>query len=196
MKPQEPRRESSTTLKRDTNSDNSMRARRKPSSARTSRCTADASMATTAHTHMEPNSFRERHISQATSWQSSALNSKKTECACMVIDANSYTAHTILRLSWATPKHSKKVPDLQIEETTKSVETPQLSASGPTWRLEMDVEHQRSHVFQSSRKSIIKTNIMRTWTKSKKKKMLRKLLKWAATLDINNKTWICTANPQ
>jgi hypothetical protein len=59
------RRSNSQMLKRDTNSNNSMRARRRLSFAETLRCTVTASTVTPAHTLMALISFKRRHIFQA-----------------------------------------------------------------------------------------------------------------------------------
>jgi len=64
---EEERKSNSQILKKDSNSDSNMRARRRLNFAETSKCTVNASMVTLALMPMEPNNSRRRHISQATS---------------------------------------------------------------------------------------------------------------------------------
>jgi len=61
------RRSNSTMLRRDTNSDNNMRAKRRLSCAEILKCTEAASSVTPAPMHMDNTNFRRRLISQATS---------------------------------------------------------------------------------------------------------------------------------
>jgi len=190
------RRSNSTMLRRDSNSDNNMRARRRLSCAEISRCMAAASSVTPAHMHMDLTNFRRRPISQATSWPSSAPNITEMVPANMVRDANSYTVSMTLRLNWHTPKPWRKEPDLPNKETPKSVVTHMLTASGPTWRPVMDVVHQRSQDLLVSNKSIIRKTFKRTWDKSNKRMPLKEPQKlqhqskpqfrWATS---NNQWW-------
>lgn len=90
-----PERRYSTMLKRDSNSNNNTKRRRKPNCAEISKCMDNANLVTPAHTHTEHTSSRRRLISQATSWPSFALNSIPMACACMVRDANSCTVSMI-----------------------------------------------------------------------------------------------------
>jgi len=181
-------------LKRDTNSDNNMRARRRLSCAETSRCTEAASLETPAHMLMVPINFRRRLISQATSWPSFALNSIEMVPASMVRDANSYTVSMTLRLNWLTLKPSRKEPDSPNRETIKLVVTQWLTASGPTWRLVMVAVHQRSQDLLASNKFTTKIPSKRTSDKSNKRTLLREpqklqyqlQFKWTTT---NNQWW-------
>jgi len=65
--PEVERRSNSTMLRKDFNSDNNTRAKRRLSCAETSRCTEAASLVTPAHTLTVPTNSRRKHISQATS---------------------------------------------------------------------------------------------------------------------------------
>jgi len=63
-----------------------------------------------------------------------------------------------------------------------------LSAFGPTWRLVMDVVHQRSQDLHASNKSTTRNLFMRTWRRSKKRRQLTEqptlqlqYLKWTTT---------------
>lgn len=175
--PEEWKRDNSTMLRRETNSDNNMRARRRLSCAETSRCTEAASLVTPAHMPMVPTNFRRRLISQATSWPSFALNFIEMVLASMARDANSYTVSMTLRLNWLTLKPSRKEPDLPNRETLKSAGTRWLTACGPTWRLVMAAVHQRSQDLLASNKFTTKTPSKRTSDKSNKKTLLRELQK-------------------
>lgn len=158
-------------LRKDINSDNNTKPRRRPSFAETSKCMDHASSETPAHTLTVPINYKRRPISQATSWPSSALNSTEMEPASMVKDANSFTASMILRVSSLILKLSLKVLDLPKLETTKSAVTHMLTAFGPILRLVMDVVHQRSQDSHASNKSTTRTHYKRTWDKSKKRKV-------------------------
>jgi len=83
------------TLKRDSNSNNNMKAKRKLNCAEISKCMDNANSVTLAHMHMVLISSKRKHISQATLWPSFALNSMKKVLACMVKDANSCTVFMI-----------------------------------------------------------------------------------------------------
>jgi hypothetical protein len=175
--------------KKDNNSNNNTKARRRLNYAETLRCTVAASSVTPAHTHMVLTSFRRRHISQATSWQSFAPNSTEMVSAGMVKDANSYTVSTTSRPNWLTAKHSRKVPDLLSKETPKSAVTLWLTASGPTWRLAMVAVHQKDHVLHASKRFITKTHYKRTWDKSKKKMLSKETkFKWTTSNNTNNQS--------
>jgi len=92
---EEHRREDLTMQKKDSNSNNNMKARRKLNCAETLKCMVNANSETPAHMLMVPTNYKRKHIFQATSWPSYALNSTKMVSACMVKDANSYTVSMI-----------------------------------------------------------------------------------------------------
>ena len=97
VKPPEPERETSLMLRKDINSDNNTRPRRRQSCAETLRCMKDASTVIPAHMHMVLTNFRGRITFQATLWLSSAPNSTEMVYACMVRGANFCIARMILR---------------------------------------------------------------------------------------------------
>jgi len=161
-------------LRREFNSDNNMKARRKPSFAETSRCTANADMVTPAHMLTDPTNSKRSLISQVTSWQNYVYNSMKKARVLMAKDANISTQTTTSRLNLHTPKPWKREADLLILETSRSTVIPleELTAYGPTWRPQMDVEHQRCQDFQSlskstTRKSTTPNSMMRTSHRNK-----------------------------
>lgn len=155
--------------RRESNSDNNTRARRRPSCAETSRCTVPADTATPAHMPTEPTNSRRRPIFQATSWLNYVYNSTKLVRVLTDQDANIFTQSTISRPNWLTLKHWRKVPGLPNSETSKSVERQvlELIASGPTWRHQMDAVLQRSQDSQSLSKSTTrKTTTLRSMTRT------------------------------
>lgn len=163
VKPQEvDRKNNSQTLMRDITSSNSMRWRRRLNCAETLRCTVAANMVTHAHMPTDPINSKRKHIFQVILWQKCARNSIEMVLANMEKDVNTYTVHMISRLSWHIHKLSRKVLDLLSKETIRLAMTLMLSASGPTWRLVMGVEHQRSHASLALNKSIIRSLFMRT----------------------------------
>jgi len=186
-------------LRRDTSSDNNMRAKRRLSCAETLRCMEAASSVTPAHMHMVTTNFRRRLISQATSWPSFALNSTEMVLASMVRDANSCIVSMTSRLNWLMLKLSRKEPDSPNRETLKSVVTQWLTASGPTWRLVMVAEHQRSQDLLASNKFIIRTAYKRTSDKLKSKTLLREPQKLQHQFQLQFKPksqWTTTNNHQ
>lgn len=92
---EEPGKRISTMLKKDSNSNNNMKAKRKLNCAETLKCTVNANLVTLAHTLTEPTSSKRKPIFQATSWQSFALNSTKMVYASTEKDANSCTVSMI-----------------------------------------------------------------------------------------------------
>lgn len=151
-----------TMLTRDSNSSNSMKVRRRQSFAETLKCMETANMEIHVHMHMVLINFKKRHIFQAISWQNFVRNFTEMAFVHMVRDANIYIVTTISNLNWHTYKHSKKELDLPNKETTKSVVTRMLTASGQIWKQVMAVEPQKNLDLHVLNKSITKTLYKRT----------------------------------
>jgi len=173
--------------KRDSNSSNNMKQRRKLNCAETSKCMVHANSVILAHMLTESINFKRKHISQATSKLSFALNSTKKDFAYMVKDANSYTASSIWKHHWAMLKPFVKEEDLPSKEIIKSAVIQTLNASGLTWRAVMVVEHQKDHVFNALKTSITRKTCKRTWESLNKKTKMKKIKDFKPNLPITDK---------
>lgn len=143
--------------KREFNSGNNTRARRRQSCAETLRCTAAADMVTHALMLTAPTNCKRRPTSQATSWRNYVYNSMSKVRVPTAKGVNTSTPSTTLRPSLHTYKLWRRELDLLIWETSRSAVRGALTACGPTWRLLMDAAHQRSQGCQSLNKSTTRT---------------------------------------
>jgi hypothetical protein len=129
---------------------------------------------------MDPTNSKRRHICHQTSWLNYVCNSMNQARVLTVKGANIFTQYTTSKPNSHTPKHFMKVLDLPSWEISRSVAKAWLlTASGPTWKLQMDVVHQKDQDFQSLSKSTTKTTTTQSYMMRTMSRRPTPLAQWA-----------------